>query len=291
MLLAACIAAVSGIFAWMTSTKTISKIGFQINQISCKIKMYKGLESDYNGVPDLLGVGKGTNGTAAADITSYGGTYLKDSVWTYYTQNDIYYGERYAFELLENKSMLASDQSANTFTTVTLEDVEPSRVYVYKFSVASEGDSAAGYLNFSFDEYTASTTSTGEGSVTKTTTDASAFQCRMWRVVKNADTTDVTVEYTKYKTKKTNEQGNATTTTEWFDLDKSGTQLESNIYIAKYDKSKDSSTYMVDIWLQIRMNPEKENDFIGDTSEATDDTGATVTLPNFIIGFSTTKTS
>lgn len=272
ILLAACIAAVTGIFAWMTNTKSISKMGFQISQISCKVKMYKGLESDYNGVPDLLGVGEGSDVTDTGDY----GKYLKDSAWTSYTTSDIYYKEKYSFEFLENKSMLSSEASANTFSTVTLEDVEPSRVYVYKFSVANEA-SVAGTLNYSFAEYASSASSTTDsnGNTTWTSLDASAFQCRMFTVINSSEDKRATeVTYQKY----------TTTTTEWFDLEEGGTELASVDITAADSKVTDKKINrndMVDIWLQIRMNPEIAN--------AADNTAnifnQPIELPDFIITF------
>lgn len=291
ILLAACIAAVTGIFAWMTSTKSISKVGFRISQISCRIRMYKGLESDYNGVPDLLGVGLGKEGKIATD-SSYGQyqeTTGTSTSWTDYTYEDIYYGEKYAFELLDSKSMLSSkDTEANSFD-VALDEVEPSRVYIYKFSIANEKGGGAGYLSFSFDDFTGSA-EMNEESENKTwaSLDASAFQCRMF-VVKNNNqnksklTTDI--KYDKYTTT----DSTTNVTTEWFDLSTAGTALTSNVAIAKVPDTQGSTNAgdIVDIWLQIRMNPKVAN-AVNNTENIFKQS---VTLPNFTISFNTTKSS
>lgn len=290
--LAACIAAVTGIFAWMTSTKSISKVSFQISQISCKVKMYKGLENDYNGVPDLLGVGLGADGKAAGSDSTYGKYKESEtsSKWTNYDASDIYYKETYSFEYIANKSMLSSDGlEANTFSKITLKNVEPSRVYVYKFSVANEKNGAEGTLSYSFDGFTPSSTSTTDdnGNIIVTSLDASAFQCRMFLVKNTTNSKAAAVtDYAKYKETDTEKK-----TTEWFDLLEDGTNLQQNVTINAVasasdtkDSSKSNNGDIVDIWLQIRMNPEATNDFISGNADD-DDTGATVTLPYFRITF------
>lgn len=283
ILLAACLAAVTGVFAWMTNTKTISKIGFQISQVSCSIKMYEGLENDYNGVPDLLGVGLGAQGATATyndsgEVTAYGQYRETDSkTWTNYTEKNIYYGEKYAFKLLGSKSMLSSESTTNTFESITLENAEPSRVYVYKFSVANEEGGSAGYLSFGFDSAAASKT---------TTLDASAFQCRMWRVVKGDDG----ITYRKYQVTEQDPDGNIIETTEWFDLAAGGTSLESDVFIGDTKKTNNLMD-MVDIWLQIRMNPKITNKDSDGRYVTADIFGQDVTLPNFKITFSTSKSS
>lgn len=287
IVLAACIVAVSSIFAWMTQSKSASKIGFQLNSISYKVKMYKGLEENYNGVPDLLGIGLGADGHGAGEkytddngttTTSSYGQYLDSDGKTWKDYDPLYYEEKYSFQLLGTKSMLSNNFIENTFEDIILEKVEPSRVYVYKFSVANENQ--GGYLSYSFEGYTAETSTTP-------TTDASAFECRMFVVINKNET----ISYDRCTTETTKNDG-STETNEWFDLSTEGTQLKSDVEIKQPVGKKwnygDGS--IVDIWLQIRMKSNATNNFISGNDDE-DDTGATVQLPAFRIEFSTSQTT
>jgi len=334
--LAAFIAAITVMFAWMTNSATIYKAGFKINQISCRIEMYRALDSNFNGVPDLLGEGLGKNGAATSSeetTTTKYGKYLKSGVtvgsdstdnWADYSS--LYYTEKYSFQFWESRYMTSNEATANTFATVTLKDVEPSRVYTCKFSITNQA-SSGGNLSFAFEKYTAETTSTGgttenngdtsgtnnSTTTTTTTTDVSAFECRMFVVKKG---TDGTGSYTKYTT--TTGEGESAVKTEWFDFNTEGTHLQSNVAIAGNKTNSTGDTTggttgdttggttgdtttdnQVDIWLQIRMKSATENTETKGTDDTSDDTTylstsekkVTVTFPAFRITFANGSSS
>lgn len=127
-----CLGAVSVIFAWVVNADIMRKMEFQILQIDSAINFYRAKDENYNGVPDLLK----TNGH---ELKTYED---KDEETTenktenaYKAYQSPYYDEKYDFKLIDNKFMLSSDTSANTFTDISIENAAPSRVYTFKAEI------------------------------------------------------------------------------------------------------------------------------------------------------------
>jgi len=275
--LAACIAAISIIFAWMTQEVAIKKMGFSLEQLSCTVDLYEGIDSNFNGVPDLLGVGNegiAAGGQTASETTSTYGQYRKDNSWTDY--NKLYYGEKYAFEYVDTRYMLTNDDtSANVFSEVMIgeTDVEPSRIYTFKFSVTNESKTS-GTLSFAFEEYDFSLNSNTDETSSKDI--LTNFQCRLYAVDKGTTATD---------------EGIITAITEWTDFSSTGTSLATdsdNVTIGA--KNTDSTTNdethenIKDVWLLIKMKDEAtEAKYTGQ--------GIEVIFPYFRITFNSNSSS
>lgn len=162
--LVACAAAVSVGFAWMLNADFMHGMQFQILQIDSTVNFYSAKDENYNGVPDLL------------SSENEGKYEEKDSEnWTVYST--AYYTEKYQFKLIDNKYMLSTTTTANTFENIQITDAAPSRIHTYKAQIVNYSGFAVN-LRCSFG--TVSDEKSGR------------FQCRIVTVSINSDTVSYT---------------------------------------------------------------------------------------------------
>jgi len=323
--LAAFIAAISAMFAWMTNAKSIQKADFKIKAIDSTIDMYSAIDSNYNGAPDLLGVnndGKekqylyettATSSSTTGDTTegnttgSAGETTTTTSKKEWRDYNSPYYTEKYAFKFHDSKYMLSSASSANTFETFTIADAEPSRIYTFKFSITNYSN-YDGNLGFEFENSITKISDNGEANRRDLTAEQlnalKYFDCRLLLVTStDGETATYKQMSTGTTTTTTNDGTTTTSTSEWtdFNVTESGTEgnytyslsettlasSDSEIIVNK--QAANSNANKVDVWLQIRMKSETKLDDLGLTAHKNEENSTKTTIATTTVTFPSFK--
>lgn len=225
-----CLGAVSVIFAWIVNADIMRKMEFQILQIDSTINFYRAKDENYNGVPDLLktnGHDPGTYEDKDEDTTE---NKTEKEYKAYPTQ---YYTEKYDFKLIDNKYMLSADTEANTFTDIRIDDAAPSRVYTFKAEIINYSGLAV-TLECAYD----------------------AYSDERKKEIKDADSSVEYLNQLETRIGTVDKYGVVTFDT-WKPFTPNGedkTSMCSDIPIAAGTKEDESN--QLDLWLQIRMQPE-----------------------------------
>lgn len=115
---------ISTTYAWYTNATAMSDMSFQILQIDSLVKLYKGNDTNFNGVPDLLDA-------------EYQNKYYSEELSGYIEYSNIYHNENRSFNYIDQKYTLSSDSTANQLRKIEIKDLAPSQVYTYKFEVTN----------------------------------------------------------------------------------------------------------------------------------------------------------
>lgn len=126
--LAFCVLALSGILAWFAINDGINNMSFKIAKINSTVRLYYGVDDNYNGVPELL----------STPITSANTAY-----YTYYTDVYNFYEPVTQFgNAVYAEDFALSEEPTDVTLDIAATDVFPSRVYTYKLSLLNRGDAS-----------------------------------------------------------------------------------------------------------------------------------------------------
>ncbi len=209
------------IYSWYISTVRVADISFDILQIDSLVVLYEADDSNYNGVPDL-------------STTANSGKYYNPDAQTYVPYGMPYYTEKYAFDYVDQKYALSFDSEANLLKTLTITDAMPSKIYGYKFEITN-------YVGF---ENTLEFEFESDSSIVVNT--LKDFDVRLGVVDANAKVTFT--EWTPFCTKT-----NDTYTYSGLSLN----PLANAIVIP--DRTGTYAFGRLDLWLQVRINPNATN--------------------------------
>ena len=110
------------LYAWYITADRVDNMEFNILQIDSLVTLYEANDSNCNGVPDLCDTGNENKYYNSEN----------DSHISYQKQ---YYDEYYSFNYVDQRYALSQDSQANLLNTVTISDVVPSKIYGYKFEI------------------------------------------------------------------------------------------------------------------------------------------------------------
>jgi len=232
--------------AWLVNYVYIGPMQYRILQINSTINMYKGLDkyNTYNSVPDTLKMYENADEDTylSADDTNET-SWNTYTTTTYESNNGAHVNETYAFKLWESKFMLSEDSTANEFTTVTISDMAPSRVFTYKYEItnyAADAKLTCEFKEATDDEY------------------LKYLQCLQVRIVE-IDVDGTKAEYTikDWQSFSTTAALTLITETTLPGLTGTGSTTANN---------------RINFWLQVRMKPEADTPFT-----------ESVTLPKLVI--------
>ena len=212
------------IYSWYISTDRVADMSFDILQIDSLVVLYESDDSNYNGVPDL-------------STTANSGKYYNPDAQTYVSYGMPYYTEKYAFDYVDQKYALSFDSEANLLKTLTIANAKPSKVYGYKFEITNY----VGYKNtlqFSFD-----TDSSIEVNTLKD------FDVRLGVVDANAKVTFT--EWTPFCTESAGVYSYS-----GLSLNPLAENIEIPAQTGSYAFGR------LDLWLQVRINPNATNSSI-----------------------------
>lgn len=131
---------VTSTVAWIISLSAINNLGFQVLQIDSQVNVYQGVDSNYNGIIDLLD---------EENINKYCDNSSSNENVIYSPYEKLYYDEIHDFELLDSKYALSLQSTANQIETIKLNNVAPGKHYTYKYEVTNYS-LYTNFLSFSF---------------------------------------------------------------------------------------------------------------------------------------------
>lgn len=117
-------------YSWYYAGDSMGKLGFEIMRIDSVVTLYEGIDSNANGVVDLLS----TNG---AEVDTYRFTKEGELSESYVEYNSLYYEEVYDFRYLDTTLVLEKDSEANLLKPIIVENLYPSKICTYKYALAN----------------------------------------------------------------------------------------------------------------------------------------------------------
>lgn len=120
-------------FAWYILSDEANKLTLQITKIDSEIYLSQGVDSNGNGIPDLL--------SRYTDPSVYG--YSSD------VTKDEYYKENKAFKYIGMKNAISTDVETTENLTYDLGTIYPSQIKTLKFSIVNKSD-ADNHVSFAF---------------------------------------------------------------------------------------------------------------------------------------------
>lgn len=250
------------VFGWKIFIAEVNSITLKVIKIDSEVYLYQAIDSNYNGVPDLL--------------SEYSSDEIA-TIQTGYPENKKeYYTENKAFSYLGYRYALSSDSSTDEYLTFDLDEIYPTQIKTLKFSAINNSD-GTNYASFAFDSKTYDTTR--EVDLLK------CMSVRVGKVVNNTCNTstpdltssDISVEYTdKYYF-----ADHITTISTAFNV-----LASEDAYEIKGSVTKDSTKNddVLDLWFQFEMESydtlslNSNFDLTEDEYQALQ--GQSITLPN-----------
>jgi hypothetical protein len=129
---------IANIIAWKNYVDQASHIKLQVTKINSEIYMYQAIDTNYNGIPDLL-----------SDYTQEEINNIKQG----YPTKDEYYNENKAFRYLGMQYAMSNEVSDEEVLNYSLGVLMPSQTKSLKFSAVNKSD-GANDLRFRFDSKT-----------------------------------------------------------------------------------------------------------------------------------------
>ena len=129
------------IYGWYINADQVGSVKLQITKINSEIYLYKGIDSNYNGIPDLI---SDYTSTELATIQT------KQDV---YPVNKHYYQENKVFSYIDKEAALSTEPTGNVKLQMNMDKVYPTQIKTFKFAVINNSD-AENFITFSFNEKT-----------------------------------------------------------------------------------------------------------------------------------------
>ena len=239
---------------WYSIGDTTGELDFQVLQIDSVVTMYRAIDVNYNGVPDLLSANGQQDGMYRFNSEDENGNPLTE----YVAYELPYYNEKYDFEYYDSTLVLDREFTpANTLKTAELTDLCPSKIYTYKYALYNYGYSTANAV-FSFDTKTSI-----EG---KTVSDNLGENFKVRFCIVNGDKDTEEIVYGEWQN--------------FADILSSQDRIINNeVVVSKYDASDGSGRK--DVWLQIQFLPTPNSE----EADSNKLQGKTVVFPDVNIRF------
>ena len=222
---------ISLVFAWKIFMDNASQLNLAITKIDSEIYLYQALDSNYNGIPDLL--------------SQYSSSEISEIKANYPLNKREYYQEKYAFNYIGYRYALSSEPSAEEILNFDMDKVYPTQIKTVKFSVLNNSD-GTNWLNFKFNEKTYTTQ--------KELDMLKCMSVRCARVINNDNditSSNITVEYSD----KVYFNDYITTKSNGFSV------LEDNLayqVMGSVTKDPQINNDVVDVWFQFEFESFKE---------------------------------
>ena len=143
VLLIVSLLSITNLIAWKIYTDQASQIKLQVTKINSEIYLYQAIDSNYNGIPDLL-----------SDYTSEQILQIQAN----YPEKDEYYNENKAFTYIGMRYAMSSEESLEESLSYDLGTLLPSQTKTLKFSAINKSD-GANDIKFRFDNKSYTTAS------------------------------------------------------------------------------------------------------------------------------------
>ena len=143
VLLIVSLLSITNLIAWKIYTDQASQIKLQVTKINSEIYLYQAIDSNYNGIPDLL-----------SDYTSEQISQIQAN----YPEKDEYYNENKAFTYIGMRYAMSSEESLEESLSYDLGTLLPSQTKTLKFSAINKSD-GANDIKFRFDNKSYTTAS------------------------------------------------------------------------------------------------------------------------------------
>lgn len=143
VLLIVSLLSITNLIAWKIYSDQASQIKLQVTKINSEIYLYQAIDSNYNGIPDLL-----------SDYTSEQISQIQAN----YPEKDEYYNENKAFTYIGMRYAMSSEESLEESLSYDLGTLLPSQTKTLKFSAINKSD-GANDIKFRFDNKSYTTAS------------------------------------------------------------------------------------------------------------------------------------
>ena len=134
------------VFAWYIRMNTVGEIELKITKINSEVYLYESLDSNYNGIPDLL-----------TDCTSEQISGLASDQFISDWPSKKYYNESRAFSYVAKEAALSVSKQGSIDMQMEMTGVYPTMTKTFKFACINNSD-MENYITFSFNEKTYSAT-------------------------------------------------------------------------------------------------------------------------------------
>ena len=143
VLLIVSLLSITNLIAWKIYSDQASQIKLQVTKINSEIYLYQAIDSNCNGIPDLL-----------SDYTSEQISQIQAN----YPEKDEYYNENKAFTYIGMRYAMSSEESLEESLSYDLGTLLPSQTKTLKFSAINKSD-GANDIKFRFDNKSYTTAS------------------------------------------------------------------------------------------------------------------------------------
>jgi len=124
-------------YAWMVLSDATGQIKLEITKIDSVIYLYRGLDTNYNGVPDLL--------------SDYSSAEQEELISAYPNDKREYYQEKRAFEYLSTSYALSFEPEEDEITKIDMGTIYPTMVKTFKFSAVNNSD-GTNWIRYAFSQ-------------------------------------------------------------------------------------------------------------------------------------------
>lgn len=136
LFIAAVIISTTAVYAWRTYSTDAKKLALQVTRIDSLIYVYQGLDTNYNGLPDLL--------------INYTSEEIANMNINHPSDKKNYYAEDKAFNYLGYRYALSTDVMEEEKINYSIENIFPTMVSTLKMSIVNNSD-GTNWASFSFD--------------------------------------------------------------------------------------------------------------------------------------------
>ena len=129
------------IYSWYVYVDQVGNVKIQITKIDSEIYLYKGIDSNTNGIPDLI-----------SDYTSVELAEIQ-AKQDIYPSNKHYYQENRVFSYIDKEYALSTEPTEEIKLQMDMDKVYPTQIKTFKFAIINNSD-AENYITFAFNEKT-----------------------------------------------------------------------------------------------------------------------------------------